>query len=222
MGTTYFLHYSTNKFFNNHIQWFPGFYIKSLTVDVYLWWTWQTSLIFLSETRVTEKILSLYNRSEFWILGWILHYGCQSGILASAKKKKLCELGTFPHSSSLCFYMLHGKLLGINSTRTPINFLVTLCFKGKQGPLEFQNPPLLVVLLLHWPYSSASSGISHTDCSRWVMAALAAVSLRFANYCGVLHFMIKPKTTWYSEHKFLKFRKKRVQCWMDFILKHFF
>ena len=119
------------------------------------------------------------------------------------------------------------KLLNINSTPTPINFLVTLLFKGKQGPLEFQNPPC-VFLLPRCPHTCASSGISptHTVVSYsqarwllWIWCRVAGVSPNVVQSITELSFWGTTKgTAWYSEHILmsLNFReKKSVQCWME-------
>lgn len=125
--------------------------------------------------------------------------------------------------------LLHGKLLGINSARTPINFLVTVCFKGKQGPLEFPPPPLpSCCFVATLPLQFCQLGyFTHSYCSWWVMQHrllwIWENSSRCVSYCVVFlspKYSKTQRTTWYSEHIFrcLKFRKK-VQSWMDFILE---
>lgn len=76
-----------------------------------------------------------------------------------------------------CSCILYGKWLKINSTQRPINFLVRQGFKGKQGPLRFQNPPCVVAALPSFFSASAGVSASRTVVCVSQCAALTAMNL---------------------------------------------
>jgi len=107
----------------------------------------------------------------------------------------------------LCSCILHGEPLNINSAPTPINFLVTLRYKGRQGPLEFKSPCAVATSPSHF-------------CQLWVDGRCFALRGAIRHQIILFRCHQKDCLIFWAHLNVLEHQEKKCAVWMELRLEH--